>query len=83
MYYTYLLQSDLDESFYVGYTSDLKRRLSDHNSGLSRYTSRKTPWRLVYFESFDSKSSAIKRERFLKQQKSKDFYQRLIADTVG
>jgi len=83
MYYTYILQSDQDGTYYIGYTSDLERRISDHNSGLSRYTSQNTPWRLVYFEAFESKTLAIKRERFLKKQKSKDFYQRLIAGPVG
>ena len=83
MYYTYILQSDQDGTYYIGYTSDLERRISDHNSGLSRYTSQNTPWRLVYFEAFESKTLAIKRERFLKKQKSKDFYQRLIAGSVG
>jgi len=83
MYYTYILQSDQDGTYYIGYTSDLERRISDHNSGLSRYTSQNTPWRLVYFEAFELKTLAIKRERFLKKQKSKDFYQRLIAGSVG
>ena len=48
MHYVYLLQS---ESFvdqrYVGMASDLKRRLSDHNSGKSPHTSKFVPWKLV------------------------------------
>ena len=59
MYYTYILQSELDSSFYIGYTTDLERRLSAHNSGLSRYTKRKIPWKLVYFESFEQKTEAL------------------------
>ena len=64
---TYILQSELDESFYIGYTSDLKRRLEYHNSGKSKFTSKKIPWKIVYFERFDSKSKAIKRENFFKK----------------
>ena len=80
MYYVYILQSEQDASFYIGYTSDIERRLEEHNEGKSRYTSKKTPWQLVYFEKFEEKSDAIKREIFLKRQKSHAFYLRLIAD---
>ncbi len=85
-FYTYILQSQQDLTFYIGYTSDLDMRLDFHNTGKSRYTSHKMPWKLVYCEEFDNKSNAIKRERFLKKQRNKDFYKRLIAqhnDTMG
>jgi putative endonuclease len=49
----------------------------EHNSGLSRYTKNKLPWKLIYTESYSTKTAAIKRERFLKKQRNKDFYQRL------
>ncbi|MCL5782238.1 MAG: GIY-YIG nuclease family protein [Patescibacteria group bacterium] len=39
MYYVYILQSKANQSYYIGVTSDLKRRLKDHNSGNSKYTS--------------------------------------------
>ena len=79
MYYTYILQSELDSSFYIGYTTDLERRLSAHNSGLSRYTKRKIPWKLMYFESFEQKTEALKRELFLKRQKNRAYYEHLIS----
>ena len=68
----------MDDSFYIGYTSNLDRRLEEHNEGNSRYTSKKTPWKVVYSEEFEEKSDAIKRELFLKKQKSRAFYLRLI-----
>jgi putative endonuclease len=74
MFYTYIIQSEQDESFYVGYTSDLDRRLKDHNEGLSQFTKRKRPWKLFYQESFNTKSEAIKREKFFKRQKNRSFY---------
>ncbi len=77
-FYTYILQSDVDASFYIGYTSNLSRRIEEHNSGLSKHTSLKTPWKLVYFEDFESKSEAIRREHFLKNMKNRDFITRLI-----
>jgi len=78
VYFVYILQSDLDDSYYIGYTSDLERRLIDHNDGRSRYTSKKVPWKLVYTESYNSKSEALKRERFLKKQRNREFYRKLI-----
>jgi putative endonuclease len=78
MYYTYILQSEIDGSFYIGSSSDVERRFIEHNLGQSPYTSKKKPWKLVYKEEFDTKEKAIKREKFLKKQRNKEFYKRLI-----
>ncbi|HEX9825226.1 MAG TPA: GIY-YIG nuclease family protein [Flavobacteriaceae bacterium] len=78
MYYVYIIQSKKDSSFYIGYTGNLDKRVNDHNLGKSTYTKTKTPWELVYYETFEIKLEAIKRERFLKKQKNKEFYQKLI-----
>jgi putative endonuclease len=77
-HFTYILQSEKDHSYYIGSTSDPGRRVRDHNEGRSPYTSKKRPWRLVYFEEFDSRKEAFKREIFLKKQKNKEFYRELI-----
>ena len=77
-FFVYILQSLKDHSFYIGYTSNLDNRVQEHNEGFTRYTSKKRPWELVYFETFDSKAEAIKREKFLKKQKNREFYERLI-----
>jgi putative endonuclease len=79
-YYVYILQSLVDDSYYIGYTESIEKRLYEHNNGLSKYTSGKMPWSLVYSEAFDSKTVALKREKFLKKQKNSQFYQRLIND---
>jgi putative endonuclease len=78
MYKVYILESQADHSYYIGYTSDLNNRLVQHNKGESRYTSNKRPWKLVYYETFATKSEAIKREKFLKKQRNRKFYQSLI-----
>ncbi|MDX1762156.1 MAG: GIY-YIG nuclease family protein [Christiangramia sp.] len=51
MYFVYILQSLKDQTFYIGQTEDLQKRLNLHNEGQSRYTSKKVPWKIVYFES--------------------------------
>jgi putative endonuclease len=57
--------------------------VEQHNSGKSNYTSKKIPWKLVYIEQFEEKSAAIKRERFLKNQRNREFYERLIKNWSG
>jgi putative endonuclease len=66
MFYVYLIRSKKDNTLYIGYTTDLKRRLEQHNNGLSRYTKGKTPWELVYFEGFKDRKLALQRENKLK-----------------
>ncbi len=79
MFTVYILQSQKTKSFYTGFTSDLQRRLRFHNMGLSTWTRRGIPWKLVYSEKFNSKKEAIKRENFLKKQKNRNFYEKLIS----
>lgn len=74
IYTVYILQSDKDSSYYIGYTSDISIRLAFHNEGLSQYTSRKRPWKVVYTEIMENKSDAIKREKFIKRQKKQAIY---------
>jgi len=78
MFFVYIIQSEVNSSFYIGYTSDLIKRIQEHNSGRSKYTSTGIPWGLVYKEEFHTKREAIIRERFLKKQRNKAFYERLI-----
>jgi putative endonuclease len=77
-YFIYILKSQMDGSFYVGYTANLEARLWEHNEGRTGYTSKKRPWQLVYSEQFENKTDALKREKFIKAQKSKSFIQALI-----
>lgn len=63
----YLLQSQKDESFYIGSTADLKQRFKQHNLGRSKATKSGIPWELVYYEAFPSKALALERERELKR----------------
>jgi putative endonuclease len=65
-YFVYVLKSDFDTSWYVGFTSDLEKRISEHNAGLSYYTKRKLPWALIYYEVSFNKYDAIAREKYLK-----------------
>ena len=87
MFYTYILQSEKDNSFYIGYTANLQQRLFKHNNAKSGYTATKKPWKIVYFEEFDNKTDALKREIAIKKAKSQDYIKDLIEnkakDSVG
>ena len=54
---------------YVGYTNDLKKRISLHNSGKGAKFTRGRKWRLIYKEKFKSKKEAISREYYIKNNK--------------
>ncbi|MBR6223193.1 MAG: GIY-YIG nuclease family protein [Lachnospiraceae bacterium] len=67
MNYTYILEC-ADGSLYTGWTNDLDKRLKAHNEGTaSKCTRAKRPVRLVYYEEFETKSEAMKREAAIKK----------------
>ena len=65
-YYTYILQSLKDNSLYIGYTSDLKKRFKAHNEGKSVSTKPFRPYELIFYEAFLNRMDAKKREIYLK-----------------
>jgi predicted GIY-YIG superfamily endonuclease len=67
MYFVYILQSQKDESLYVGSTENVKQRLADHNGGKAKYSSSKRPYILKWFCTFPSKRQALAFEKYLKQ----------------
>lgn len=77
-YFVYILQSEKDESYYIGSTQDLDSRLERHNQGRSQYTKPKRPWKLVYSEEHRDRSSAVKRENEIKRRKSKEYIESLV-----
>ena len=66
MYYVYILQSKKDDSCYIGVTTDLKRRIQEHNSGSTKYSNSKRPYKLIWYCSFPNKRRAYDFERYLK-----------------
>ena len=67
MIFVYILNC-VDDTLYTGYTTDLKRRLKEHNNNSgAKYTRGRTPVKLVYFEKFETKSDAMKREIQIKK----------------
>ena len=65
MYYVYLIQNE-EGKRYIGYTQDLKRRLSEHNNNDNALT-KGHEWEIIYYEAYKSEEDARERERKLKQ----------------
>lgn len=65
-YYVYILRSTVNQSFYIGYTTDLRKRLQEHNTGLSAATKPYKPYSLIFYEAFPNKTDAKHREEYLK-----------------
>jgi putative endonuclease len=66
VFYGYLLRSESDDGFYIGYPTDLKRRLAEHTRGASFATKSRGPWKLIYYEAYTEREDTEGREKFLK-----------------
>lgn len=72
MNYTYILKCK-DDSLYTGCTNDLKKRITSHNAGKgAKYTKARRPVELVYYEEFQTREEAMKREYAIKQLSRKE-----------
>ena len=74
----YVLQSEKDGTYYTGYTTDINKRISQHNSGESKSTKNKRPYKLVYNEVYYTRSEAMKREKYLKTGKGREFLSKIL-----
>jgi putative endonuclease len=83
MYFIYILQSQKDQSFYIGYSADIKRRLLSHNDGNSLATKHKRPWQLIYFEGFLDKKDAKSREKYLKSGWGRRTFKKLLKNYLA
>jgi putative endonuclease len=66
MFHVYILRSATTGRHYVGYTSNLTQRLGQHNDAITKSTKNRGPWKMVHHEDFNTRSEAMRRERFFK-----------------
>jgi putative endonuclease len=80
MFYLYILYSSHSDLFYVGYSDDPFRRLTEHNtSDHNTFTSKHRPWELMaIYQCGDSRNQAVAIEKFIKKQKSRNLIRKLI-----
>ena len=78
MFYTYVMRSEKDDKFYVGFTKNLKLRFEQHNKGLVESTKKRRPLHLIYYEACLNQEDATKREKYLKTYNGRIFIKRRI-----
>jgi putative endonuclease len=66
MFYTYVLLSAKDNTYYTGWSTDLKRRVKEHNEGKVDATRNRRPLKLIYYEACLVEEDAVRREKQLK-----------------
>lgn len=76
MYFVYILRSLKNNDIYVGSTENIVRRFNLHNKGKAKSTKAYRPWQLLDKEEFNSRSDAVRRERFLKTGQQKEILKR-------
>ena len=82
-FYVYIIYNIKHDKFYIGQTYSLKKRIFEHKNGLSKYTSKfDGEWIFVYKEKYGARAEAMKREKFLKNQKNNNFYKKLCKTGV-
>jgi len=70
MFYVYVLKSEKDKQYYIGFSTDLKQRYKEHTDGKVISTSYRRPLVLIYYEAYQNRGIAQKRERQLKGGKA-------------
>ena len=73
MFYVYVLKSINFDKFYTGFTSDLVKRLAEHNSGKTKSNKAYVPFEIIYTEEIESREDARKREKYLKTGAGRKF----------
>ena len=73
MHSVYVLRSEKDSGFYIGYSTNLRARLKEHNTGGSFATANRRPWNLIYYEAYLNQADAIGREKYLKSGSGRKF----------
>lgn len=80
MYTVYVLYSNSCQKTYVGFTTDLHRRLIEHNiTEIKGFTLRFRPWSLIHIETYETKKEAMDRERFLKSGQGREMVKGIVS----
>ena len=78
MNFVYVWKSQKDGKRYIGLINNLVKRLLQYNSGKVKSTKNRSPFNLIYFEEFEDRSDAAKREKFFKSGKGREFLNKIL-----
>lgn len=79
-YYIYVIESLKNGSLYVGYTNNLKKRLTEHNRGLNFSTKPYLPWHIIHVEAYLNEKDAKRREKYLKTNQGARLLKRMLKE---
>ena len=83
MFFVYVLTSINHNRFYIGFTSNLSRRLREHNSGKTKSTKGYAPWEMLFSETYDTREQARKREVYLKSGIGREYIKNWPYSSTG
>ena len=83
MYYFYVLRFKKNKKLYYGFTNDLRRRLKDHKSGQSDFTSKNGDFDLIFYEAFLDKKDAQEAERYFKTVHGREVLKSKLTNYFG
>ncbi|PIR88042.1 MAG: endonuclease [Candidatus Harrisonbacteria bacterium CG10_big_fil_rev_8_21_14_0_10_45_28] len=78
MYDVYILKSEKNGKFYIGYSENITKRLRQHNRGENKSTKSGIPWKIIYIEQCENKRSSWLRERQIKSYKGGAAFKKLL-----
>ncbi|TSC57516.1 MAG: putative endonuclease [Candidatus Peregrinibacteria bacterium Greene0416_62] len=83
MHHVYLIEGQPKGTWYIGYTTDLKRRITEHNQHKNVSTSKELSWKLIYCETYVNKMDALGREKFLKSGSGRRFLKKQLLHFIA
>ncbi len=78
-FFVYLIRSQVDGRLYKGQSTNLQRRIIEHNSGKTKSTKGFVPWDLIYFEKFETIEESIARERYFKTGSGREYLKTILS----
>ncbi|MFH0803546.1 MAG: GIY-YIG nuclease family protein [Candidatus Tagabacteria bacterium] len=82
MHGVYVLRSKKDSSLYFGYSTDIKKRVNEHQKGQVLSTRDKRPLEIIYCELYKNKKDAMRREKFFKSGWGRNYIKKILRDTL-
>lgn len=80
-HYVYVLESlSKEKELYIGYSTDVRQRLREHNAGKNVSTKKYRPWSAIFYEAYLEESDAKRREKYLKTSQGKRLFKRMLKD---
>lgn len=83
MIYVYILRSQADTKLYIGYTTDLRKRFREHQKGNVPSTKPRRPFELIFYEAYNNRKDAKRREKYFKTHKGKSTLKMMLQESLA